>query len=312
MDWTDFWKQFLDKNKLNNIVKEIDSVSSSPIEDVCHKIYDKYDKKILERIRLDFIQEIEKFSDVHLSASRVKEIESVLRKVIIKRYERMMDQNNRYSFLSADNYDRIITDLIGIRFILSYRGNWKNLHSIIVNRFPYLENEDYSDDRLIPIREDMDFIAELPHAYYSYGDDISIYSEERVKPLMRTSGYRSIHYVICYSGTYIEVQVRTIYDEAWSDCDHNFVYKHEENISHAALLELSKILCQYTNTCNEVAELMKIIFDNSDVVEKNNKYYASEEIINRLDIIFDKYNSTQNQFLQFKNNVCLKGEKNNE
>ena len=57
---------------------------------------------------------------------------------------------------------------------------------------------------------------------------------------------------------------------------------------------------------------MKIIFDNSDVVEKNNKYYASEEIINRLDIIFDKYNSTQNQFLQFKNNVCLKGEKNNE
>ena len=108
MDWTDFWKQFLDKNKLNNIVKEIDSVSSSPIEDVCHKIYDKYDKKILERIRLDFIQEIEKFSDVHLSASRVKEIESVLRKVIIKRYERMMDQNNRYSFLSADNYDRIV------------------------------------------------------------------------------------------------------------------------------------------------------------------------------------------------------------
>lgn len=48
-------------------------------------------------------------------------------------------------------------------------------------------------------------------------------------------GYRSIHYTVSYQGVYIEIQVRTIYDEAWSDCDHNYVYKQDENKSHTAL-----------------------------------------------------------------------------
>ena len=33
-------------------------------------------------------------------------------------------------------------------------------------------------------------------------------------------------------------QVRTIYDEAWSDCDHNYVYKQDENKSHTALEQM--------------------------------------------------------------------------
>lgn len=75
-------------------------------------------------------------------------------------------------------------------------------------------------------------------------------------------GYRSIHYVASYQKVYIEIQVRTIYDEAWSDCDHNYVYKKDDNMSHMALEKLSHILSDLTSVSNDIRDSMKDIFDN--------------------------------------------------
>jgi ppGpp synthetase/RelA/SpoT-type nucleotidyltranferase len=73
--------------------------------------------------------------------------------------------------------------------------------------------------------------------------------------------YRGIHYIISFDRTYIELQVRTIYDEAWSDCDHNYVYKKDDNKSHIALKQMSGVLSQLTNLSNDIGELMKDIYD---------------------------------------------------
>ena len=311
LEWTDFWNSFLDTYKLNGMVKEIDSFSSCPIEELCHKIYNDYNYDRLNSIRKELIEEVESFPGVHLNTSRVKEIESLLKKVITKKYEWMMDPNNRYSKLTPGNYDKIITDLIGIRFILSYSGDWKSLHKQIVNRFPYM-GDDYSEDELIPIIEDKEFIAEIPKVYYSYGDDLSIYEGERVKTSIKPSGYRSVHYVVCYKGVYVEIQVRTIYDEAWSDCNHNYVYKHEENASHAALSELSDILCQYTNTCSDLVELMRSIYNDKSIIEKDKKFITTDETFLRIGRLFDRYSEAQNLITQFKENLCVKGEEDDE
>ena len=36
LEWSDFWNSFLDNYKLNGKVREINSFSKSPIEDICH------------------------------------------------------------------------------------------------------------------------------------------------------------------------------------------------------------------------------------------------------------------------------------
>ena len=310
-EWSGFWGDFLNRYKLKNIVSDIDLVSNRKIEEICHKIYNNYDVFSLkwDKTRIKLIQEIENLPGVHLQTSRVKDIESLLRKIIIKRYEWMMNPDNKYSKLSEDNYDKIITDIVGIRLIISYRGAWKDLHRAIVNRFPYKENEQYSEDGLIPVEESKDFIAEMPHAYYAYGDDISIFKSEYVKPILRESGYRSVHYIVCFSGIYVELQTRTIYDEAWSDCDHNFVYKHEDNISYSALKSLSDVLCRYTNTCNELGDLMRTIYYDDTIIEKNKKYLVSkEDTITQIDKLIDRYSKAQELLVQFKANISLKGE----
>ncbi|SEG14049.1 ppGpp synthetase catalytic domain-containing protein (RelA/SpoT-type nucleotidyltranferase) [Eubacterium ruminantium] len=312
LEWSDFWNSFLDNYKLNGKVREIDSFSKSPIEDICHKIYDDYDYDKLTIIRRELIREVENFPGVHLNTSRVKGIESLLEKVITKKYKWMMNPDNRYSNISSDNYDKIITDLIGIRFILSYSGDWKALHDQIVRRFPYMNDEEYLDDRLIPLRKDKEFIAEIPMVYYAYGDDLSIFEGEKVKKSIKPSGYRSIHYVICFKGVYVEIQVRTIYDEAWSDCNHNYVYKHEDNASYSVLLELSDILSQYTNTCSELGELMRSIYNDNSIVEKDKKFIATNDTFLRISHLFDRYSKAQNLITQFKENLCVKGDESDE
>jgi len=312
LEWTNFWSSFLDENKLNGKVREIDSVASCSTEELCHKIYDDYNYDRLNCIRKELIYEVENFPGVHLNTSRVKEIKSLLKKVITKKYKWMMDPDNRYSKLSPDNYDKTITDLIGIRFILSYSGDWKLLHEKIIQRFPYMNDDDYLNDELIPIKEDKDFIAEMPQVHYAHGDDLSIYDGEKVKTILSPSGYRSVHYVVCFRGVYVEIQVRTIFDEAWSNCSHNYVYKHEENVSYAALLELSDILCQYTNTCSELGELMRLIYNDKSVIEKDKKFITTGDIISRVDHLFDRYSKAHSLITHFKENLSMKGGEGNE
>ena len=311
-DWSTYWSNLLDAEKLQGKVDDLDYVfPNNPIEVICHAVYDHYSvyKDKLEAIRLKLMQEVESLPGVHLQKSRVKELDSLLCKIINKKYDKIMDPSDRYSILTAENYLSTLTDLVGIRLILSYRGSWKELHTAILKHFPLMNPEEYSDDSLIPLSNDRNFIAEIPHAYYAYGDDISIYKGEFVKPLMKETGYRSVHYILCFSGVYVEIQTRTIYDEAWSDCDHSYVYKHEKNRSHTALKDLSKILCTYTNTSNDLGDLMKLVYDQSSIWESENKYYTeSTEVFQRLNALISRYESAQQLLLQFQKDLTMKKE----
>ena len=311
LDWADYWENLLKVHKLKGVVDELNLVSNdAAVENICHSIFDCYEEhaKKLEIIRISLLQEVERLPGVHLQTSRVKGLDSLLVKIIIKKHKRMMDESDPYSTLSEINYMNVLTDLVGIRLILSYRGAWKDIHSAILQRFPLKEESDYSEDALIPLTDKEDFIAEKPRAYYAPGDDISIYEGEFIEPLLKENGYRSVHYTLCYSGVYVEIQTRTIYDEAWSDCDHSFVYKQEENESHSALKRLSGILCMYTNTSNDLGDLMKEVYDHSPVIEKDGEcYFASETLISDVDCLIDKYESARKLLLQFREQLNSEG-----
>lgn len=307
-EWDEFWLPFLDAKKLITKVDEMNEMDGKPlVESICHSIFDKYDDyhSKLNKIRLEFVQEVEHLPGVHLQTSRVKSLESILEKVINKRYRNLFNSSSLYSSISRENFGNILTDLVGVRLIISYRGEWAELHNEIIKKFPYMDEKEYMDNKFIPHVEGRSFIAEIPHAYYAYGDDISMYNDAMVSTKMKDTGYRSVHYVISFHGVYIELQTRTIFDEAWSDCDHSYVYKHDENKSHASLSELSKILCQFTNSSNDLGDLMHKLYYGSYIVDNGKGSYVvtDENILSELNHIVERYKMAQKDFEDFLNRV---------
>lgn len=71
--------------------------------------------------------------------------------------------------------------------------------------------------------------------------------------------YASIHYIINLGGRYVELQVRTIFDEAWCECNHDFVYKKQHQgakVNQEILSRLSVILSQHTTAAESITSLM--------------------------------------------------------
>lgn len=284
MEWKEYWEKLIYEKKLAPRIEEMnlyDEECGNPeyVEKMCHEIYKDYRcsrKKHLEDVKVDFLKRIDQFQGVHLQSSRIKALDSLLVKVITKRYENLRNTKNAYSGIDSHNYSNIITDLIGMRLIINYRGKWNDIHEEITQAFPYVQESEYEKGKMIAHPEDgSSVIAEIPTVYYANNDNIDEYKKYKVNTVLHKKGYRSVHYVISYQRVYIELQVRTIYDEAWSDCDHNYVYKQDENISHTALEQLSAILCQLTNVSNDLGETMREIFEQEEMTDIGEKKWRT-------------------------------------
>jgi hypothetical protein len=76
-------------------------------------------------------------------------------------------------------------------------------------------------------------------------------------------GYSSNHYIINYYGTYIELQVRTLFDEAWSENDHDFVYKLHAGNKKLVLKRTSNLLSKVAEIADELSMFMHDYYDES-------------------------------------------------
>lgn len=293
MEWEQFWNSLLDEHKLRLKVEEMNQVdrikgNENNIEEICHCIYDDYTtwRDSCEKVKNELWNVIEQFQGVHLHTSRIKTLDSLIEKVIRKRYEWLADDGSKYANINVENYRDIITDLVGLRLIINYRGHWFDIHDEILKTFPFDENRKYEKDKLLAHIPRCNVQAELPKVYYAEGDDIRKFVEKGLIPKKHKMNYRSIHYTISFQGVYIEIQIRTIYDEAWSDCDHNYVYKKDDNRSHSALQQMSGILSKLTNLSNDIGERMKDIYDSEALVENPGKgWQATEDVL----MEFDKF-----------------------
>ncbi|MCM1174327.1 MAG: hypothetical protein NC341_04660 [Blautia sp.] len=313
MEWEAYWQNLLAEKKLNNKVKELDRYEEIILkhaprtEKICRGIYERYDamQKRLEAVKLDCITEFNAIEGVYLKSGRVKGKDSLLRKVIDKRQENIAAFDSKYYNLDEFNYDKIITDLVGIRLIINYRGKWIDIHRKILGNFPLFDKELYVENPLLEHRAGEKFQAEWPIVYYAQNDPIQEYRDEGLCVKLKEIGYRGIHYILSYEETYIEIQLRTIYDEAWSECDHNYVYKKDENRSHDALVQLSEILNRLTHLSDILNDTMKSVHDKEGIVfsQQENVWTALSEHIDSIDEIIAKLEETDGIFRKFRNQL---------
>jgi ppGpp synthetase/RelA/SpoT-type nucleotidyltranferase len=88
-------------------------------------------------------------------------------------------------------------------------------------------------------------------------DAVTVAAVDAVDFQQSSEGYNSIHYVVNVDGKYIEIQVRTLLDEAWAECTHDIVYKNIKNKSQIMELQyLSNCLAQQTTSAEMISNLI--------------------------------------------------------
>lgn len=93
------------------------------------------------------------------------------------------------------------------------------------------------------------FIAEPPVAHMRLGD-AEIYPANDLE-VKRDRYYRSLHYIVRYEEYYIEIQVRTLFEEAWGEVDHDVLYPYYKD--DPVLVNFSKLINRAAGMSDEMS-----------------------------------------------------------
>lgn len=236
-------------------------------DDYC-AISDDFEHKIprYEKIRDDFVKDYltdfnkdskpsEEEVKIHAVRTRVKDSEHLIGKIIRKK-----EENDRvYKLLDRYNYEKFVRDLIGIRCLLVFKKDWVAFHHYILTKFENDETK-YVRDALQDFDEDENhyYLAEPPKVHLRNGDKRKIYETEKLlAPDQVLDGkiYRAVHYIIKYKGIYLEIQLRTLFEEGWSEIDHAAVYPYYKQ--DPVLREYTELLNRLSGLADEMGDFFE-------------------------------------------------------
>lgn len=150
------------------------------------------------KLVLEHLQHIKK---IHSLRHRIKDPDHLVKKIIRKK------EKDSARSITLGTYTTEITDLIGVRALHLYKDDWLDIHNSIKNTWD--------------LKED-------PIAYIREGDAKQIFEDNNCKTIVHGAGYRSVHYLAVFQPTkktfIAEIQVRTVFEEGWSEIDHDLRY----------------------------------------------------------------------------------------
>lgn len=195
---------------------------------------------------------LSQIKEVHSLKVRVKDPEHLIEKIIRKKVE------NPAREINLDNYKTEITDLVGVRALHLFKDDWEQIHKAIV-----------------PIWE----LHELPTVYIRGGDYEECFVGNSCTVVQHKAGYRSVHYLVKSLATkqlhIAEIQVRTLFEEGWSEIDHRMRYPYELD---------NHILSEYLGVFNRLAgnadEMGTFVRNLKTALEKRERVF-NEQIAER-------------------------------
>lgn len=194
-------------------------------------------------------ERLQALPQVHSIKVRIKDPEHLIEKIIRKRLENP-DWDVDYS-----SYEDRVTDLIGIRALHLFKSEWREIHQFVIDT--WAQHED-------------------PKAYIRQGDPhefVQDLKDAGLKEEAHSFGYRSIHYVIKSQPDkltrLVELQVRTIFEEGWSEIDHRVRYPRLSNDPNLAVF--LNIFNRLAGSADEMGEFTRLLRENADNASENSK-----------------------------------------
>lgn len=183
---------------------------------------------------------------VHSIKYRLKDTEHVLEKIVRKRGE------DKARVITVENYRSEITDLVGIRALHLFKDDWLAVHDYIKETWE---------------------LTERPLAYVRAGDSekiIEFYKQNDCEVREHRFGYRSVHYLISSNPDreryIVEIQARTVFEEAWGEIDHVMSYPYTQD--NELLLRLSSILNRLAANADELGSYMRYLKSRTDLMQE--------------------------------------------
>lgn len=214
----DFIKSGLDWGELEKIFADYQS---------------RYDE--LDRAAYPLFNTLIKLEKVHSVRYRIKDPEHVIEKIIRKKIK------TPKRIITKENYFKDLTDLIGLRAIHLFKDEWLFIHQAILDKWHQKEKPVY---------------------YYRAGDHIEnkvLFEEIGCKIALHPRHYRSVHYIIKTNPTkqeyFAEIQVRTLFEEGWSEIDHKVGYPY--SIDNRAQNDFLSILNRLAGSADEMGTFIK-------------------------------------------------------
>jgi len=195
--------------------------------------------------------------EVHSIQFRIKDPEHLIAKIITKSY---------LGSINKGNYRQKVTDLIGLRALHLFKDDWVPIHDYITKHWR---------------------LNEPPTANIRDGDSQEMFEKMGCEVKVHPAGYRSVHYLIRNELSIdeiqiSEIQVRTIFEEGWSEVDHKIRYPYNQNneIINQYLVMFNRL----AGSADEMGSFIKLLQLHFERQEQESRKTAQEqtEIINQL------------------------------
>lgn len=219
------------------------------------KIYDDYIKIVpaLEKEAEHIVSKLIDIPSVHSVRRRVKKPLHLIEK-IIRKGKKYSDRG-----ISVENYKEIVTDLIGIRVLHLFKDDWKTIHGEILDLWELAETPQVN-------------IRRGDYNLETFGNEIA---NMNCEVIVREHGYRSVHYLIIINVSkqiriLVEIQVRTVFEEAWSEIDHIMRYPYD--LDNPLLTEYLAIFNRIVGSADEMGTFLKKVkknFSNDNNLENS-------------------------------------------
>lgn len=276
------------------------------------KIFDDYIPRVpvLEKTATTLAEILRDNKVVHSVRARVKDPNHLIEKIIRKTLEKIVGEHKKYEEegnesdkanqenkiesisacidyqINVDNYLTEITDLIGIRILHLYKDQAFEIDKMIRQNWELLET---------------------PIIYYRDGDNTELLSQDlkqHFNPKPHKFGYRSWHYLIKSKITkdeYIsEIQVRTIFEEGWSEIDHQLRYPYHLNnqLLKNHLLLLNRLAGSADEMVNNIRETIKSL-DELELKETKQEQMV-ESLQEKIETVYKEYKVKEEDYNSLK------------
>ena len=224
-----------------------------------------------------------KSDNVHSVRYRIKDPEHLIGKIIRKK---IIEKDSN---ITLENYKDEINDLIGLRALHLFKEGWETINDYIKQTWN---------------------LKQKPVANYRKGDsesNISFYQEKGCDTKEHKYGYRSVHYLIetqpAKQKYFAEIQVRTIFEEAWAEIDHTIRYPYD--LENPIFYQFLLILNRLSGSADEMGSFIQFLKKELTLRESEFKLQIEnkDNIINGLESKLEKVGLQSEELIAAKEDL---------